>query len=129
MSVGIVIITHGRTGASLIEEARFVLGKELNDLLFLPISQPDELSKSNAKIRSLLQKADAGEGVLVLSDLMGASPANLVSGMLDDYNAVMVTGINLGMLIRICNYRDQSLEQLVQSAVKGGRTAIKIYQP
>ena len=60
---------------------------------------------------------------------MGASPVNLVSGMLDDYNAVMVTGINLGMLIRICNYRDQSLEQLVQSAVKGGRTAIKIYQP
>ena len=39
MSVGIVIVTHGKTGESLIEEAGFVLGKELNDILFVSINQ------------------------------------------------------------------------------------------
>ena len=66
--------------------------------------------------------------MLVLTDLMGASPANLVLMMLEEYHAVMVTGINLGMLIRVCNYRDQTLGTGVRSAVEGGRRAVKIFQ-
>ena len=129
MSVGIVIVTHGRSGECLVEEAVFVLGRKLKGVFFLAIEQAENLSASLTRINSLIEKADTGEGVLVLADLMGASPANLVSRALDDYHAVLVSGINLGMLIRVCNYRHQTLEQLVQSAVKGGRNAVKIFQP
>ena len=128
MSVGIVIVTHGRSGECLVEEAVFVLGRKLKDVFFLAIEQSEDISASIARINSLIENADTGEGVLVLADLMGASPANLVSRALDDYHAVLVSGINLGMLIRVCNYRHQTLEQLVQSAVKGGRDAVKIFQ-
>ena len=128
MSVGIVIVTHGGSGECLVEEAVFVLGRKLKDVFFLAIEQSEDISASIARINSLIENADNGEGVLVLADLMGASPANLVSRALDDYHAVLVSGINLGMLIRVCNYRHQTLEQLVQSAVKGGRDAVKIFQ-
>ena len=86
------------------------------------------LSACVSEIRSSIGTAETGDGVLVLTDLIGASPANLVNDVLDDFHAVMVTGINLGMLIRVCNYRDKKLELVVRKAVEGGRRAVKIFQ-
>jgi len=128
MSVGIVIVTHGNTGESLIEEAEFILGKELDDVFFVEFNRSKDLSSGVQKIRSSIAKADSGAGVLVLTDLMGASPSNLVADVLEEYHAVMVTGVNLGMLIRVCNYRDDPLGLVVRKAVEGGRRAVKIFQ-
>ena len=128
MSVGIVIITHGKTGETLIQEAGFVLGTAMDDIHFVEFNRSDDSVSEVSKIHSSITSADSGDGVLVLTDLMGASPANLVADVLEEYHAVMVTGINLGMLIRVCNYRDQSLERVVRKAVEGGRRAVKIFQ-
>lgn len=128
MSVGIVIVTHGKTGESLIQEAGFVLGNTMDDIIFVDFNRSEYSSGAVAEIRSSLVKADSGDGVLVLSDLMGASPSNLVAEVLEEYHAVMVTGINLSMLICVCNYRDHSLERLVRKAVECGRRAVKIFQ-
>jgi len=128
MSVGIVIVTHGKTGESLIQEAGFVLGKAMDDIIFVEFNRSEYSSGAVAEIRSSIVKADSGDGVLVLSDLMGASPSNLVADVLEEYHAVMVTGVNLGMLIRVCNYRDRTLELVVRIAVEGGRRAVKIFQ-
>ena len=128
MSVGIVIVTHGKTGESLIQEAGFVLGKAMDEILFVEFNRSEYSSGAVSEIRSSLVKADSGDGVLVLSDLMGASPSNLVAEVLEEYHAVMVTGINLSMLISVCNYRDHTLERVVRKAVEGGRRAVKIFQ-
>ena len=128
MSVGIVIVTHGKTGESLIEEAGFVLGKTMDDIIFVEFNRSEYSSGAVSEIRSSIVKADSGDGVLVLSDLMGASPSNLVAEVLEEYHAVMVTGINLSMLISVCNYRDHTLERVVRKAVEGGRRAVKIFQ-
>ena len=128
MSVGIVIVTHGKTGETLIQEAGFVLGTAMDDIHFVEFNRSDDSVSEVSNIHSSITRADSGDGVLVLTDLMGASPANLVADVLEEYHAVMVTGINLGMLIRVCNYRDQSLERVVRKAVEGGRRAVKIFQ-
>jgi PTS system ascorbate-specific IIA component len=128
MSVGIVIVTHGKTGETLIQEAGFVLGTAMDDIHFVEFNRSDDSVSEVSKIHSSITRADSGDGVLVLTDLMGASPANLVADVLEEYHAVMVTGINLGMLIRVFNYRDQSLARVVRKAVEGGRRAVKIFQ-
>ena len=128
MSVGVVIVTHGKTGETLIQEAGFVLGTAMDDIYFVEFNRSDDSVSEVSKIHSSITRADSGDGVLVLTDLMGASPANLVADVLEEYHAVMVTGINLGMLIRVCNYRDQTLELVVRKAVEGGRRAVKIFQ-
>lgn len=127
MSIGIVIITHGGTARSLVEEAGFVLGQELSDVYPLEFRHSKNPT-GVAHIRALVERADTGSGVLVLTDLIGASPANLVAEALESCHAIMVTGVNLAMLIRVCNYRDQSLELVVQKAVEGGKRAVKIFQ-
>jgi PTS system ascorbate-specific IIA component len=127
MSVGILIITHGGTARSLVKEAGFVLGKDLEGVFSVEFNHTESPTDA-AQIRSWVKKADSGDGVLVLTDLMGASPANIVLEALEDFHAVMVTGVNLAMLIRACNYREQKLELLVQKAVEGGVRAVKIFQ-
>ena len=128
MSVGIVIVTHGKTGESLIQEAGFVLGKTIDDILFVEFNHSEDFSGNISEIHASIARADSGNGVIVLSDLMGASPSNLVAIALEEYHAMMVTGVNLGMLIRVCNYRDKTLELVVRKAVEGGRSAVKIIQ-
>ncbi len=128
MNVGIVIVTHGNTGHSLLEEAGFVLGRELVDIPVVAFNHSADMQSGIEEIRSSIGKVDSGDGILVLTDLMGSSPSNLVSEILEDNHAVMVTGINLGMLIRVYNYRHENLERLSQVAVNGGRNAVKIFQ-
>lgn len=128
MTVGIVIVTHGKSGECLVEEAEFVLGGKLSQVHFVALDQAEDDCGGETEIRSAIEVADSGEGVLVLTDLMGASPSNRVTDVLEDYHAVMVTGINLGMLIRVCNYQDEALEKVVRKAVDGGRRAVKIFQ-
>ena len=128
MSVGIVIVTHGKTGESLIEEADFVLGQVLDDILFVAFNQAEDLPGAVLEIRSSIERADTGDGVVVLTDLMGASPSNLVAEVLEEYHAVMVTGINLAMLLSVYNYRNETLEKVVRKAVEGGRRSVKIFQ-
>lgn len=128
MSVGLVIVTHGETGKALVEEAGFVLEKVPEDLYVVPFNHTGGMESGLRQIRSSIQKADSGDGVLVFTDLIGASPSNLVADMLDDYHAVMVTGINLSMLICACNYRTKSLEIVVRKTVESGRRSVKIFQ-
>lgn len=123
-----MIVTHGETGQSLLEEAGFVLGEPLVDIPVVAFNHSANMQSAIDEIRSAIQKVDGGDGILVLTDLMGSSPSNLVNDVLEDNHAVMVTGINLAMLIRVCNYRDVNLERLTQIAVEGGRNAVKIFQ-
>lgn len=125
MNVGIVIVTHGQAGQALIEVAEFILDQSLSGIRHIPFSQSEAHATSDAELRSVLQDSDHGDGILILTDLVGASPANLVSGLLQDFNAIMVSGINLAMLLRVWNYRNQSLEVLARKAVAGGKRGIE----
>jgi PTS system mannose-specific IIA component len=128
MNVGIVIVTHGRTGESLLEEAGFILGERLDDIPAVAFNQSENVQSGIDEIRRSIRNVDSGNGILVLTDLMGSSPSNLVNDVLEDNHAVMVTGVNLGMVIRVCNYRQSNLELLAQKAVDGGKKAVKIFQ-
>jgi PTS system ascorbate-specific IIA component len=128
MSVGFVIVTHGQTGKSLIAEAEFVLGQSMKEIVPVSFNQSEGSLNSVSDIRLAIEKADSGDGVLVMTDLIGASPSNRVARLLEEYDAVMVTGVNLPMTICVWNYREQPLGLVVRKAVDGGRRGIKIFQ-
>ena len=125
MSVGIVIVTHGHSGQSLLDDAEFILGQSLANIRFIPFRQSSAHTTGNLEVRQAIKENDSGQGVLILTDLVGASPSNLVKGLLRNNHAMMVTGVNLAMLIRVWNYRDEPLESLAEKAVKGGKRGIE----
>ena len=128
MSVGIVIVTHGTTGASLIEMAEFILGESMAEISLVPFHQSGDTITTNDEVRNAMTAANSGDGVLVLTDLIGASPSNLVAEELEAHDAVMVTGLNLAMLMSVWNYRTQTLGLLARKAVDSGRRGVKIFQ-
>lgn len=128
MSVGIVLVTHGDTGRSLVAEAEFVLGALGEEIHAVPFNHSEEQDRAVNAVQEALERADGGDGVLVLADLMGSSPCNRVSGLLEEYDAVMVTGVNLPMLLTVLNYRDRPLGMLARKAVESGRRGVMIFQ-
>lgn len=125
MSVGIVIVTHGETGKSLVRNAEFILGKSLGRIRCVEFNQSGKQPAGNIELNQAISESDRGEGVLILTDLVGASPANRVTGLLGKHHATMVTGINLAMLIRVWNYCDATLESLTEKAIQGGKRGVE----
>jgi mannose PTS system EIIA component len=68
----------------------------------------------------LVRQLDHGDGVLVLTDVYGATPSNIASKLLIPGRVEGVVGVNLPMLVRALTYRKEPLDVVVRKAVSGG---------
>ena len=68
MSVGLVIVTHGESGADLRAEAEFILGESLEALRAVPFNHSAGQREEIYQIHSAIAAADSGDGVLVLTE-------------------------------------------------------------
>lgn len=124
MKVGLLIITHDDLGQSLLRTATKMLGCCPLHTEFMSVptqADPDELIKQGKK---LIMKLDQGDGVLILTDMFGATPSNVATALMKQGNVLSVAGINLPMLVRVLNYADLNLGNLAQKALSGGRQGV-----
>lgn len=125
MSIALVIISHEGVGNALVNTLNTTFEQDLP----LPLStvdiQPDcDPDCTIKQLQTFLKTIDTGEGVLLLTDLFGATPSNIASALREAHNVRLVTGLNLPMLIRVMNYPDLSLNELAEKAVEGGQSGI-----
>ena len=118
--IGILLITHGTLGESLIHCASHVLNKRPPRLKQLSITAQDDPHNLLPQARNLVKELDDGDGVLVLTDMYGGSPANIGAKLIAPGKVEGVAGVNLPMLIRVLTYRDKNLQTIVTKAVSGG---------
>jgi len=111
----------------MLEVAEFILDRPLTGIRFISFDQSESHPTGGEELKAAIRESDEGDGVLILTDLIGASPANLVAELLEEFQASMVTGINMAMLLRVWNYRNQSLTALASKAVEGGKRGIEAY--
>lgn len=116
---GLVLLTHGQIGQALVEVAEFILGRSLADIRVVSFRQSAAEKTGDAEIRQAIETANQGAGVLVLTDIGGASPCNFASRLLGVTDVAVISGLNLAMLIRAWNYRDQPLRRLADLAQEG----------
>ena len=122
--IGILLITHGSYGEALIQNACHVLNKRPPQLNQLGVSAQDDPLDLLPLAREMLDLVDHGKGVLVLTDIFGASPSNLALKLLEPGHVEGLTGVNLPMLMRALTYRDKGMETLLVRARDGGRDGI-----
>ena len=118
--IGILIITHGTLGESLIHCASHVLNKRPPRLRQLGVTAQDDPLLLLPQARALLKELDDGSGVLILSDMYGGSPSNIAAKLLVPGRIEGVAGVNLPMLIRALTYREKPLSTLITKAISGG---------
>ena len=117
--IGIFLVTHGSLGESLIQCVCHVLNKRPPQIAQLGVSAQDDPLDILPLARSMLGWVDSGAGVLLLTDVYGATPSNIAAKLVVPDQVDLVAGVNLPMLLRVLTYRDRDLQTLVKRAVTG----------
>jgi len=122
--IGILIVSHGAFGESLIHSASHVLGKRPLYLRQLGVTVHDDPDEILPVAKDLIRFLDQGHGVLVMTDIYGATPSNIASKLLVPGKVEGLAGVNLPMLIRALTYRDEGdlmdvLEKAQSGAIEG----------
>ncbi len=128
MTVGIVLVTHEQLGAPLASIAATIYCRDTAPLAEVSVPaniDPQQLGKYADLLRDTMTRMDSGAGVLVLTDVYGATPDNLARYFGAQCNAAVISGVNLPMLLRVLNYSGQSLQQLRDTAISGARSGIQ----
>jgi PTS system ascorbate-specific IIA component len=122
--IGILLITHGTFGESLIQNVCHVLNKRPPLIGQLGVAAQDDPLDILPMAKVLLKEVDSGEGVLIMTDIMGATPYNLALKLLVPGRVEGVAGVNLPMLLRALTYRSNGMETLLQKAISGGHDGV-----
>jgi PTS system mannose-specific IIA component len=125
MSVGILLITHEGIGSALVATATRLLGQLplRAEALEVPYDADAEVLLPIAS--AAVRRVDGGAGVLVLTDLYGATPSNLAAKVAQLGTSVRrVSAVNLPMLLRIMNYAELDLDELPAVAAAGARNGV-----
>lgn len=124
--VGIVIMSHGSLSTGIVEAAEVILGP-IEQIATVSLKSGEGIEELNADFLAALEQADTGDGVLVLTDLIGGSPCNVASMNLAEKPYQLVSGFNLPMLIEVLSSRDQvgSIEELAAVGLQSGSEGIR----
>jgi len=89
-----------------------------------PNLSPDETLHAARIALDQLSRMPQIKGVLVLTDIFGATPSNVAQKLVDGHRTRLITGVNLPMLLRSVSYRHEPLDSLVSRAVIGGTQGV-----
>lgn len=126
---GILLVTHNGLGESFVDCVSHVLGKIPPNLKVLSVMAGDDPQQKLVEGQALIKQLDTGGGVLVLSDVYGATPSNIGRRLCHAERVLGVAGLNLPMLLRVISYPDTNLTELAKAALEGGRGCITYIKP
>lgn len=125
MNTHILIIAHAPLAHALRECAMHVFPDAGEVVAAIDVLAHDAPETSLAQAQAAVQ-AWGGDGpTLVLTDVMGATPANVAQKLVqEDHDARLIAGVNLPMLLRSISYRQEPLDDLVARAITGGSQGV-----
>ncbi|MBO4285559.1 MAG: PTS sugar transporter subunit IIA [Alphaproteobacteria bacterium] len=124
--IGLVLVTHGAMAAEFLSAMQYVVGPQ-KQIEAVGIFPNDDIQKRRSEIQEKVQKVDAGNGVIVLTDMFGGTPSNLAISLMEKENIEVLAGLNLPMLIKLSNMRQNaSLKEAARAAEDAGKKYINL---
>lgn len=124
MTVNILLITHDDLGQAFLKIAQETFGELPLPVTAVTVNDTIEIESLWEKLRHFMQGLTTQEGVLILTDLFGATPCNLARKLANIPDIRVVSGLNLPMLLRVLNYADLPLLTLAEKAISGGKEGV-----
>ncbi len=122
--VGILIVSHGRLADALISSVQSLIGN-LEKIRGVSIWSKDREEEVKDRIQKKMTEVDDGDGVVILTDILGGTPTNLSLSFLENKKVEVVTGVNMPMLLTLASYRKGKTLREISSLVKeSGRRSI-----
>ena len=113
--IGIVVVTHGQLARELVSSAEMIVG-EIPNVTAVSIGWHDSPDDAQKEIREAIARVEKGGGTVLLTDMFGGTPTNLSLPFLEKDKVEVVTGVNLPMLIKLVNLREQGSSDLLEVA-------------
>jgi PTS system ascorbate-specific IIA component len=123
--ISVFIISHSEIANSFAYCLEHVLNKRVDNLVILPVKKTEEPALILTRAKEILERQlEKVNGVLILSDIFGATPSNIAMKLVQPGVVEVITGLNLSMLLRAISYSTQSLDVCVQKSLEGGINGI-----
>lgn len=122
--VGLLIIAHSPVASALAKAACHIYTcapdmAEQNVAIF-DVTPDTDVQTAVTEARRLANSVDSGQGVLILTDILGATPSNIATHLIDDPLRTVLAGLNLPMLLRSLSYRTKPLTEATAKTLEGG---------
>ncbi|MBM3568790.1 MAG: PTS sugar transporter subunit IIA [Alphaproteobacteria bacterium] len=126
MTIGVVIVSHGRLAEEFIRAAEHVVGPQ-TAIRAICIGAEDDMERRRGEIAEAARAVDSGRGTVVLTDMFGGTPSNLAISLLDGEGVEVLAGVNLPALIKLLEVRKRcSAAEAVKAAQEAGRKYIAV---
>lgn len=127
--IGILVISHEPLGTALIRCTRHIFGRMPLQLAALDVIPDEDPEVASQAARDLVSRINDGSGVVVLTDVFGATPSRIAAALAEPYRVEVVAGVNLPVLLKALNSRRCPLDELVDMLVDSGRRALFRIEP
>ena len=124
MATSILLLTHNGIGDSLAATAERLMPSSSTRISVYAVSYDCVPENEVIGLKQYCAELDQGSGVLLLTDLYGATPSNIAMQFHGDANRWLVGGLNLAMLLKVLNYDYLEGEALARKAYEGGRDSV-----
>ena len=101
-------------------------GQKLGNIEFLEIPLDAPIETKLGKAQHKIDQLDLTDGLIIITDMFGSTPSNIAQQFADKYHAPLLSGMNLPMLMRVTNYRDRPLPELLDKAISGGQQGVML---
>ena len=124
--IGGVIVTHGQLANELVSAAEMIVG-EIHHITAVSIGWHDDVDVAREEIARAIERVEAGNGVLLLTDMFGGTPTNIAASFLGQASVEVVTGVNLPMVIKLATQeQDETLAELARRVRDQGQQQINL---
>lgn len=127
--IGILVVSHEPLGTALIRCTRHVFGRLPPQLAALDVIPDEDPAAAIQAARELAERINDGSGVLVFTDVYGATPSRIAMSLASPYRVEVVAGVNLPLLLKALSLRRSPLEEIVPQLLESGRNAIFAVDP
>lgn len=121
---GILLVTHGGFSKGILEAMELICGRQENvEALSLNIS--DDVETLADQVKSRVESMNQGDGVLILVDMLGGSPANVSARLMMEDGVACITGLNFPMVLEAVGSRESCpFSELVPLCMESGAAGI-----
>ena len=123
--IGLVVATHGYLGRELLNSAQMIIGPVRNAQA-VSISRENSMEEIRDAITAAIAEVGKDEnGVLIVTDMFGGTPANVSMTFLEQGKIEVMTGVNLPILLKFFNSQESiGLEELAGILKSYGQQSI-----
>lgn len=125
MNVALLFITHKNIATSLLSTGEAILKKPNDNIACIEVPMDTSITDITDNVENKIAQLSTEDGIMFFTDIYGGTPGNVAQQLATKYNTELVSGVNLPMVLRLLNYRNNGKKELLQKALDGAHQGIQ----